>query len=129
MALSNPYGAHNQYKQNSIVTASPQELTLMLYNGAVKFANQAILAIEEKNMPKAHEAITRTSDIITELNVTLKMEYELSDGLRKIYEYILDKLVDANVQKDTRIIKEEILPFLAELRDTWKQAMEIAKKK
>ncbi len=128
MALRNPYNAYNQYKQNSVATAAPEELTLMLYNGMVKFANQGIIAIDEKKIPQAHEAITRANDIVNELNNTLNMDYEVSKGLRQLYDFISDQLIQANISKDKKII-EDILPIITELRDTWKQAMELAKKK
>lgn len=128
MALSNPYNAYNQYKQNTILTAPPEELTLMLYNGAIKFANQAILAIEEKNVPKAHELILRTEAIIAELNATLDMQYGLSQNLRRLYDFISDKLVQANISKDRKPI-EDALVIITEMRDTWKEAMVLAKKK
>lgn len=129
MAIRNPYNRFNQYKQNGVLTASPEKLTLMLYDGAVKFINQAIIFIEEKDVQKAHNGIVRANDIITELNVTLDMNYEVAKGLRPIYEFISDRLVMANISKDKVILKEEILPLVMELRDTWKQAMELAKKK
>ncbi|MFT9494674.1 flagellar export chaperone FliS [Anaerosolibacter sp.] len=127
MALNNPYTAYSQYKQNNIMLASPQELTLMLYNGAIKFANQAILAIDEKNIPKAHEAIVRASDIIIHLNSTLDMKYEVSNGLSQLYDFITHQLQEANIKKDKQILVE-LLPILTELRDTWKEAMNLAKK-
>ena len=128
MALSNPYNAYNQYKQNNILTAPPEELTLMLYNGTIKFANQAMLAIDEKNVPKAHELILRTEAIIAELNATLDMQYELSKNLRALYEFISDRLLQANISKDKKYI-EEALVIITQMRDTWKEAMVLAKKK
>ncbi|AOT70016.1 flagellar export chaperone FliS [Geosporobacter ferrireducens] len=128
MALNNPYNAYNQYKQNNVMMAPPQELTLMLYNGAIKFANQAMLAIDEKNISKAHQLILRTSDIITELNITLDMQYEISKNLRSLYVFILERLIDANVKKDKQYIAEA-LEIITQLRDTWKEAMHLAKNK
>jgi flagellar protein FliS len=128
MALKNPYNAYNQYKQNDVMLASPEELTLMLYNGAIKYVNRAVIAIDDKNIENAHQSIARAEDIVAELNATLNTEYEVSKGLRSLYEFILERLVDANIQKDKEIL-EEILPFLTELRDTWKEAMALAKKK
>jgi flagellar protein FliS len=128
MAIGNPYNAFNQYKQNNILQAPPEELTWMLYNGVIKFVHQAMVFIDEKNIPKAHETIVRASDIVTELNITLDMQYDVSKRLRSIYDFLLDRLVQANIQKDKKIL-EEILPFLTEMRDTWKEAMSLAKKK
>lgn len=128
MAMRNPYSGLKQYKQNNIMTASPQELTLMLYNGVIKFVNQAMLYIEQNNVQKSHEAIIRTSDIIIELNNTLNMDYEVSKGLRPIYDFLVEQLTEANMKKDKKIL-EEILTIATDLRDTWKQAMELAKNK
>ena len=128
MALRNPYNAYNQYKQNTVFMASPEELTMMLYNGMVKFVSQAAIAMKEKKIPQAHEAITRAGDIIMELNMTLNMEYEVSKGLRQLYDFLLSQLTEANMTKDPKVI-EEIIPIITEMRDTWKEAMELAKKK
>ncbi|WZL73761.1 flagellar export chaperone FliS [Clostridiaceae bacterium 35-E11] len=131
MAIRNPYNnsnGTNQYMQNKIMMASPEELTLMLYNGAIKFINQGMIFIEEKSIQKAHEAIVRANDIITELNGTLDMQYEVAKGLRPIYDFIIEQLVEANIKKDKQIL-EEVLSMVTELRDTWKHAMDLAKKK
>jgi len=123
MAMKNPYG---QYKQNSIMTASPQELTLMLYNGALKFIGMSKIHIEQKDIPNANESIMRTQAIIQELNITLNMDYEISTGLRSLYIYILEKLVDANISKDVKHL-DEAAQMITELRDTWKEAMKFSK--
>jgi len=123
MAMKNPYG---QYKQNSIMTASPQELTLMLYNGALKFIGMSKIHIEQKDIPSANESIMRTQAIIQELNITLNMDYEISTGLRSLYIYILEKLVDANISKDVKHL-DEAAEMITELRDTWKEAMKFSK--
>ena len=124
MSLNNAY---SQYKENSVYTASPEELTLMLYNGLVKFILQAQKAIDEKNMPKAHESIVRAQDIISEFQVTLNMKFEISKSLASMYEYMQDRLFDANIKKDVGIL-EEVLGYAKELRDTWSQAMKLAKR-
>lgn len=118
---------YQQYQQNSIMTASPEELTLMLYNGAVKFINLGKLHIENKEIEKANNAIKRAQDIIYELNSTLNMNYEIANNLRSIYTFILEKLIDANMKKDIKTL-DEVLPFIEELRDTWKEAMKEARK-
>lgn len=123
MAMNNPY---SQYKQNSVMTASPQELTLMLYNGALKFIGMAKINIQEKNIPKTNESIMRAQDIIQELNLTLNMDYPMSTNLRNMYIYILEKLVDGNIYKDVQYL-DEAAEIITELRDTWKEAMKISK--
>jgi len=124
MAVNNVY---QQYQQNSIMTASPEDLTLMLYNGAIKFINLGKLFIEEKNMEKAHYNIIRAQDIISELNITLDMDYEISQNLRKLYTFVLEKLLDANISKDVKHL-DEALEIVEGLRDTWKDAMQEIKK-
>lgn len=121
------YNALNQYKQNTVFTATPEELTLMLYDGAIKFMNIGKYNIENNNIAKSHEALMRAQDIITELNSSLNMEYEVSTNLRDLYEFIMDKLIDANIHKQIEPI-EEALEIVTEMRDTWKEAMLKVKK-
>lgn len=121
------YNALNQYKQNTVNTATPEELTLMLYKGAIKFINIGKIGIENGDTEKAHEAIIRAQDIIVELNASLNMDYDISKELRNIYEFMIDRLVDANIQKETKSL-EEVLELLIELKDTWKEAMQKIKK-
>ncbi|HOQ06368.1 MAG TPA: flagellar export chaperone FliS [Clostridiales bacterium] len=123
MVTSNAY---DTYKQNAIMTASPEELTLMLYNGLIKFIMIARKAIEEKDVPRAHENIIRAQDIVNEFKASLNMQYEISHNLNMLYDYFLDRLLEANIRKDTAIL-DEVLRFVRELRDTWAQAMKIAK--
>lgn len=123
MAMKNPY---LQYKENNIKTASTENLTLMLYDGALKFINQGKLFIKEKNISEANAAIQRAQDIIQELNMTLDMQYDISENLRRIYDYILSRLVDANIGKNEEIL-DEVAELIRDLRDTWKEAMKLAK--
>ncbi|NLV75888.1 MAG: flagellar export chaperone FliS [Tissierellia bacterium] len=122
------YNALNQYKQNAVFTATPEELTLMLYDGGIKFMNIAKYSIENNDVQRAHEALIRAQDIIIELNSSLNMEYEISTNFRRLYGFILDKLIDANIQKNMEPI-DEALDILIEMRDTWKEAMQQVKKK
>ncbi|WP_113672558.1 flagellar export chaperone FliS [Vallitalea guaymasensis] len=117
---------YNKYQNNSILTASPQELTLMLYNGAIKFCNQAIVSLDNNEMETAHNYITRVEDIIDEFIVTLNEKYPVAESFKKMYDYINERLVEANITKDKEVL-EEVLGFLRELRDTWKEAMKLAK--
>ena len=127
MAVNKAYSQYyNQYKENTIFTSTPEELTLMLYNGLVKFIMQAQLAIEEKQFDKANNSIIRAQDIILELQSTLDTKYEISNSLALLYDYMNRRLIDANINKDNKIL-DEVLGYATELRDTWSQAMKIAK--
>jgi len=117
---------YNQYKENSIITAAPEELTLMLFNGLVKFLMQGQKAIEAKNIEKSNSSIIRAQAIVKEFQATLDMNYEVSENLDSIYDYMYRRLVEANLKKDSSII-EEVLGYARELRDAWAQAMKIAK--
>jgi flagellar protein FliS len=117
---------YNQYKENSINTAQPEELTLMLYNGLVKFIMKAQYAISKKDLEGAHENIIKAQNIIQEFAATLDQKYELATGLLLLYEYMNRRLVEANIHKSTEIL-EEVLGFAKQLRDTWEQAMKLAK--
>ena len=117
---------YNKYRNNVIMTASPQELTLMLYDGALKFCRQAIMAIEEDKIKEAHDYIVCVEDIIEEFQATLDKKYEISSNLELLYDYIYRRLVEANIQKDKDIL-EEVYGLIKELRDTWKEAMKLSK--
>ncbi len=122
------YTAANVYKNNSINTASPAELTLMLYNGAIKFCNIAIAAIEEKDYTKANTNMQKAQRIIEELRVTLDFRYEVAKDFDRVYDYIFRRLVEGNIKKDPEII-EDTLRHIRDMRDTWKEVMRIAKVK
>jgi flagellar protein FliS len=123
MTNSNPY---NQYKQNSINTSSPEELTLMLYNGLIKFIMLAQVGVDEKDLEKTNNAIIRAQDIVLEFQNTLNMDIEISNSLDLIYDYMYRRLIEANFKKSKEVL-EEVLNYAKELRDTWAQAMKIAK--
>lgn len=124
-AMVNPY---QQYKENAILTASPEELVLMLYNGIVRFIEEAKGAIEKKDYMAANNSIQRAQDIITELMLTLDMNYDISKNLYSLYDYMLRRLIDANVKKDVAIL-EEVKGFAIELRDTWSVALNKVREK
>jgi len=123
MALNNPY---TKFRNNAIYTATPEELTLMLYDGALKFANQALIALENKDYMKTNKLIQRVKDIIREFQITLKKEYEIAEQLDLMYNYIYRRLTQANVTKDAEILKE-VIGLIRQMRDTWKEAMKIAR--
>lgn len=114
----------NAYQRNAIMTASPAELTLMLYEGAIKFCNIAKMGIEKNDMEKAHINLKKAQDIITEFRITLDHKYPVWEDFDRVYEYIYQRLVEANMQKDAEII-EDALKHIREMRDTWKEVMRL----
>ncbi len=116
--------AYAQYNNSKVLTASPAELTLMLYEGAIKFCNIAIVAIEQKDVPKAHTNIVKTQKIIDYLRQTLDMNYPVAQDFENIYVYLSRRLVEANYKKDPEIL-EEVNGHLRSVRDTWKEVMRI----
>lgn len=114
--------ALNQYKQNSVLSATPEELTLMLYEGAIKFMNIAKYSIENNCLEKTHSALIRAQDIILELNYSLDMNYDISKEFRSLYEFILSKLIDANIEKDIVAIEESLI-ITNGMKDAWKEAI------
>ena len=116
-----------QYQNSKILTASPAELTLMLYEGAIKFCNIAILAIEKNDIEKAHNNIMRAQRIIEEFRSTLDHKYAVAEDFDRVYVYLLQRLLQANIKKDAEIL-EEVNTHLRSMRDTWKQVMELTKK-
>lgn len=116
---------YNQYLRSKIMTASKAELTLMLYDGAIKFCNMAIMCIEKKDVSGAHTNIKKAEAIIQEFLSTLDPKYPVSADFKKVYDYIYDRLVEANLKKDPEILNE-VLKHLRVMRDTWKEVMRSA---
>lgn len=111
-----------QYNRNKILTASPAELTLLLYEGAIKFCNIAIVAIEKNDLEKAHDNIVKAEMIIEEFQSTLNHKYPVAEDFDKLYRYIYGLLVDANMRKDKALL-EKATDEIRGMRDTWKEVM------
>lgn len=113
------------YANNKIMTASPAELTLMLYEGAIKFCNIALDSIEKKDIERAHTNIVKVENIIEEFTATLNHKYPVAKDFENVYSYLRQRLIDANIKKDPEIL-EEVLEHLRTMRDTWKEIMQKA---
>lgn len=114
--------AYAQYKNNKVNAASGPELTLMLYDGTIKFLNIASFAIENKDVQKAHENIIKTEKIIDYLRNTLDMKYPVAQDFENMYSYIARRLIEANMTKDKAIV-EEINGHMHAIRDNWVEVM------
>lgn len=110
------------YANNKIMTATPAELTLMLYEGAIKFCNIAMDAIEKHDISKAHMNIVKVENIIEEFQATLNHKYPVAKDFDNVYAYLSKRLVEANIQKDNEILGE-VLEHLRTMRDTWKEVI------
>jgi len=124
--VANPYA--KTYQNNSVNTASPAELTMMLYNGSIKFMKQAKIAMEVGNIQEKNHLLGRAQAIVRELMVKLDMRVEVSENLMQVYDYINRRLIDANIKNDVTAL-EEAEAMMTDLRNTWKEAMQLNRKK
>lgn len=120
--LSPQQKAYAQYKNSKVMSASGPELTLMLYDGAIKFLNVADYAIEKNDLEKAHTNIIKTERIIEYLRNTLDMKYPVAQDFENMYSYIARRLVEANLSKDRDIVAE-VNKHMHSIRDNWVEVM------
>ncbi len=120
------YNAAKAYGNNKINTASQADLTLMLYEGAVKFCNIAVTALEKKDYETTNTNIQKCRNIIVELKTTLNHKYPVADDFDRLYDYLFALLVEANMKKDMELL-QRAQTELRDLRDIWKQVMSSAK--
>lgn len=118
--------AANAYRNSKVLTASPAELTLMLYDGAVKFCNIALISFEKNDYEKVNENLIKAQRIITEFRATLDFKYPVAKDFDIVYEYIHRRLVEANIKKDPEIV-EDALERIKDMRETWKEVMRLNK--
>ncbi|MEB3102349.1 flagellar export chaperone FliS [Ferviditalea candida] len=116
----------NLYAKTQVNTAHPGELTLMLYNGCIKFMKQAIKDTENKDFESKNYHIQRSVDIIDELQITLNMDYEISQNLFRLYTFVKEQLMEANIKLNKGSL-ESAIHFMSELRDAWAQALKEVK--
>ncbi|SFK79935.1 flagellar export chaperone FliS [Brevibacillus centrosporus] len=122
------YNVAQTYQTNQVQTAPPEELTLMLYNGGIKFLRLAKAALQEKKLEKTHENALKVQAILGELTSTLNLSYPISGQMAAMYEYMLHRTIEANMKKDAEIFNE-VEEFFTQFRDTWKQAIALSKNK
>lgn len=120
------FNAAAMYQNTSVQTASPAGIVLLLLEGAIKFANRAIIGIEKNDIAMANTNLIKTQRIITELNASLDEKYPVSKDFERIYTQINALLMEANMRKDKELV-EQALRYIRDMRDTWKQVMELTK--
>lgn len=117
--MDDPYAS---YRKTQIETATPGQLVVMLYQGAVRFLSIASSAMEQGNIELSHTALLRAQDILLELRTTLNPEAgEVAASLSAIYDYMLGRLIEANLHKDPEPV-QEVLSYLQELLPAWEMA-------
>lgn len=119
MAISNPY---RSYKENSVTTACPEELVVLMYRGLEKCIKQGQIFINERNYEKANEVLLKGQDIVSELMLSLDMEIDMSGQLYSLYDYVLTCLREANVKKEDLRLKDA-LPIVEGLKEAWEGAL------
>lgn len=125
MAINNPYAT---YQNNSVNTSTPGELTLMLYNGCLKFIQQAKRAMEEDNLEEKNKSIQKAQAIISELMLTLDTSFPVAQNMLVLYEFANSRLIDGNIKNDSALF-DEAASIITEFRDTWKQVIQINRQK
>jgi flagellar secretion chaperone FliS len=122
---SNPL---QSYRETRVRTASQGRLVVMLYDEAIKQIDIACSYLDQssKQLDLVHNAVVRAQEVVTELMVSLDFDHggEIARNLFNLYIYFHNQLMEANVRKETKPLKE-VRDFLATLRDAW---VEIAKK-
>ncbi len=116
------YQAYQVYQDNSVNTATPAELTLMLYNGCLKFIKQARKGMETGNYELKNTMIQKSQNIIRELMLTLDQKAPIANQMMPLYDFINHSLVQANLKNDLEELKkaeEMVLDF----RNTWKEVI------
>ena len=118
--------AAEAYKRQQVLTATPEQLTLMLYNGCLKFIGEGIDAVNNKKYEDANTSLQKAQRIISEFRLTLNMDYEISHQLFPLYNYVYDRLIEGNMKSDVAPL-EEAKEIITELRDAWVGAMKKAR--
>lgn len=114
--------AYQTYQNNAVNTATGGELTLMLYNGCIKFIKQAMKDMENKDFAAKNTNIQKAQKIIQELMITLDPKIEISNQILPLYDYMQNILTEANIKNNTEKLKEA-LGYAEEFRDVWKQVI------
>lgn len=122
--IGNPYA---KYQDSKILTATPAELTLMLYEGIIKFTNIAIVAVENREFQKANTNIMKAERIVDHLSATLNDKYPVANDFRNVYNCIMQALIQGNMKKDVAEL-ERALEYSRMIRDTWKDVMKTVEK-
>lgn len=117
--------AGNEYFRNAVMTASPEQLHLMLYDGAIRFARQARNALAERDFESSCESLLRAQQIMLEMEAGLRPEVNavLCEQVGALYRFVYSRLIDANMKRDVKAV-DEALGILEHQRETWRLLIE-----
>ncbi|MBM7561334.1 flagellar export chaperone FliS [Fusibacter tunisiensis] len=114
----------DQYLENKIISAKPEELTYMLYEGLVKFIKKAKMNLETKKYDQVNANTQRAQAIVDELRSTLNMEIPMAESMDALYEYLGYKLLNANIDKDEALF-DEAIEIAEDFKETWRKAFDL----
>jgi flagellar protein FliS len=114
--------AYKSYKENSVTTACPEELVVLMYRGLEKYIKQGQIYIKEGNFEKTNEVLLKAQDIVCELMSSLDMEVEISGQLYALYDFLLNCLIEGNIRKESSIL-QQALGIVSGLREAWEDAL------
>lgn len=115
------YNPYQQFMQQSVATMTPGQILVKLYEKCEVELNKAVYYIEHKEFENANKAIQKTQKIVETLDSTLKMKYDVSSNLAKLYDFFRHSLVEANIDKDAEKLKS-LVPFFTELKEAFAEA-------
>jgi flagellar protein FliS len=117
---------HDAYRTNAVETASPEQLTLMCYDGALRFMRRAAKAMDDGDLADASYATGRAQAIVNELNITLDMEAggEIASNLRSIYLFV-NRHMSEGVATGNSLKLRESMNLIGDLRGAWSEAMNL----
>ncbi len=112
--------APKQYLRSAVMTATPEQLQLMLFDGAIKYATRGLDAIKARDLEATFNALDRAQQIVLQLQAGLRRDVnpQLVDQMSALYDFIYRRLVDANMKRDTQAV-EDALRILRHQRETW----------
>ena len=118
----------NAYLRTRVMTASPEELRLMLLEGAARFLRQGIEGLEAKDYERSFNGVSQCRAIVTELLTSVRADLapDLVEQIRSLYSFFYTELVDASFQRDAARLRK-VLGLLEFERETWAMAMEKAR--
>lgn len=116
-----PVNPYEKYKQQSVMTMTQGEMLVKLYEEVVKQLSGAEIFLKEKNYTKANQALQKSQRILNHLKTTLNFKYEISNNLASLYDFFLQRIIQANVKKNPDLLKD-VIPMIDELRETFSEA-------